>query len=353
MTTLPRVRAEELREAAGGDADAVDPDEVVQLLRYPEREVQRHAAAALLAVVTEHPSAGVNAVDRLAHLLSTLGSTDEADADPTEVAFGETLLLCLARVATAEPERVVSAGDPVVDRLPPGDPLAAAASVCALQLLEADPAAFVPHVERFTALLDADGASTRRHAAHALTELAATRPAVVAPSAAALRRRLDDEDTETVQKAASALGRVARVEPAAVAPALSDVLPLLDHRERGVRANAAGVLADVAEAEPGTVARHVVTLCDSLADDAVPVRRNVATALVRVMAERDAVTGPVEGGLIELLDDQDPTVRALACRAIGHIQSPAALELLRSTAQCDPEPAVRKAARWAIRRIAE
>jgi hypothetical protein len=354
VTTLPRTRARELREAAGSDADVVDPDEVIQLLRYPERAVQRDAAAALLGIVTEFPDAGSNAVDRLAHLLSTLEEAAPADeCEDDRAAFGETLLLCLARVATYDPDRVLTVRKSVLARLDADGEYASTASVCLVQLLDTDPAAFVPHVDRLAALLDAEAVPARRHAAHALSALAESHPAAVVPATDVLRRRLDDPDVETVQKATSTLGLVARSDADAVEPILPDVLVLLEHDEREVRANAAGVVADVAVDRPIAVSGHLPTLCDCLDDEAVPVRRNVATAFVRVAAAEGVLPGPAEGGLIELLDDHDATVRGLTCRALGHTASPAPLELLRSTAQRDDDPAVREAARWAIRRIVE
>lgn len=354
MTALPRTRARELREEVGTDADVVDPDEVIELLRYPDREVQRHAAAALLGIVTEFPSAGRLAVDRLAHLLTTLESAAPAEEDHTDrVAFGDSLLLSLARIATTDPDRVLPVREVVVSRLDPDDDLAASASVCLVQLLDADPAPFVAHVERLATLLDSKEPTIRRHTAHALTELAATHPTAVASATAALRRRLTDGDAETVKKATSALGLVARTDSGAVAPALPDVVPLLDHDDRAVRANAAGAVADVAETEAAAVNRYLAHLTDSLEDEAAPVRRNVAAAFLRVGAAAGTLPGPAQGALIELLDDHDPTVRALGCRVLGHIGSTAALELLRSTAQRDDEPEVREAARWAIERIGE
>ena len=348
-----RGRAEALRREAGADPDAVAPDEVVELLRYPERRVQRDAAAALLAILTEFPEAGTTVVDRLAHLLATLESAaPDAESEETRTEFGDTLLFCLARVATHDPERVLSVRDVVVARTDEADdPLAPTATVCLVQLVEAEPALFVPHVDRFASLLGAPAAPTRRHAAHLLTVLAERHPATAAGDVDALTASLDDDDAETVQKAASAIGMLARADADPVVEVLPDVIARLDHESRGVRANAAGVVADVAAHRPAAVAGHLGVLCDRL-DDAPPVRRNVAAAFARVAAEERVLPAPVDGALIELLDDPDPTVRSLACRALGHAESPAALELLRTAATGDPEGQVREAARWAVRRIA-
>lgn len=351
--TTPRARARSLRRVTGDDVNVVDPEEVVELLRYPERSVQRDAATALLTILTEYPEAGTTVVDRLAHLLQTLeDAAPDDESDETRVDFGETLLLCLARVATDDAERVLPVREAVLDRLkPPGGPYSPAASACIIQLVEADPGAFVPHVNRLAALLDADRGPTRRHAAHALCVLADAHPDAVAPVADALRSGLADDDTETVQKSTSALGLLARGDADAVVPLLPDVVARLDHEADAVRANAAGVVADVASGRPEVVGRHLDDLCDRL-DDEPPVRRNATAAFTRVAAQGGTIPTPSDGALIELLDDPDPTVRALACRAIGHVESPAAVELLRTTAAEDPDESVREAASWAVDRIA-
>lgn len=360
VSTEPRARARTLRERAGTDANVVDPHEVIQLLRYPDRDVQRNAAAALLGIVTEYPDAGRNAVDRLSHLLETLEESAPAEESVDErAAFGQRLLVCLARVATYDAERVLEERAVILARLDPDESacenptpgLTATASVCLVQLVAADPTVFAPHADRFVALLDAEETATRRHAAHVLSELADSHPAVVAPGAEALRDCLDDDDPETVTKASSTLGKLARESPDDVVAAIPTLVELLDHDAKRVRANAAGVVADVAANRPAAVSESLPALCDTLEDDADPVRRHVATAFTRVAATVGTVPNPVDGALIELLDDPDPMVRAQSCRALGHTETPAALELLRATARTDDEPGVREAARWATERI--
>lgn len=349
----PRARARSLREAAGADVHGVDQDAVVELLRYPERAVQRDAAAAMLALLTEFPTAGRKVVDRFSHLLVTLeGAAPSDEPETTRVEFGETLLLCLARVATHDPERVLAVREAILGRLrPPDGPYAAAASVCVVQLLEADPAAFVPHVPDLAALLGAADPAARRHAAHAFTVLADAHPDAVAHVSGALEDGLSAADPETVQKATSALGLLAAHDADAVVAHLSDVGPHLDHPVDGVRTNAVGVVAAVAGHRPGAVEGLLVDLVDRLDDDAPPVRRNAAATFARVAAQGESVPRPADAALIEQLDDPDPTVRALACRAIGHLDAPAAVELLRTTAADDPDVDVREAARWALERV--
>lgn len=349
----PHARARSLRQAAGADVHDVDTDAVVELLRYPERAVQRDAAAALLAVLTEFPAADTHVVDRLAHLLATLeDAAPPGECDAERVEFGETLLLCLARVATHDPERVLAVREAILDRLrPPDGPLVPAASVCVLQLLETDPAAFVPHVTDLAALLAVDDASTRRHAAHAFTVLADAHPDAVAPVSDALAVGLAAADPETVQKTTSALGLLARDDADAVVAHLPNVVARLDHSSDAVRANAAGAVADVAGGRPGVIDRHVGNLVDRFDDDAPLVRRNATATFARVAAQSGSVPSPADGALIELLDDTDPTVRALACRALGHVGAPAAVELLRTTSAEDPDRQVREAARWALEQI--
>lgn len=350
--SAPLERATRLRTAAAADPDAVDPDDVLELLRYPVRAVQRPAADALLSVVTAFPEVGRDAVSRLAHLLDTLDET-APDDEPRErrIAFGETLLLCLSRIAAAHPADVAPVRDSVVDRLnPAGGDLNAAASICLVQLVSGDPGLWVGEVDLFAKLLDADDDATRRHAAHALSEIAEEHPAAVAPALPAMEEACSAEDEEILKKVTATLGRLAWADAETAAPCLPAVTPLLDHEDVAVRANAVGTVADIAADCPGDVAPHLDAVTDLL-DDADPrVRRNATATLARVAAANEPLPTPIDGGLMELLDDPDMMVRTLACRAIGYHEVPAALELLRPMATDDPEAAVREAAQWAIDR---
>lgn len=345
--STPRDRARHLRDVATTDPDAVNPDRVLELLRYPERSVQRVAAEALLPLVTAYPSVGTGAVERLAYLLRQT-EPETADEPDAAVAFAETLLLCLARVATADPEAAVTARQEVLTWLDdPESPLAAPASVCLAQFVEDDPVSFVAHVDRFAALLDADEPAVRRNAAHLLVHLAGSHPTAVEPALPTLRDRLDDPDTETAKKAAVVLGLVARSSPDEVVSTVPALAAGLENEDRGVRANAVGALADLAGGKPEAVGEHSETLVDSLHDEAAPVRRNAAAALNR-LAQAQVDLGFAHGALIELLGDGDPTVRATACRALGEMGSPVALEFLRTMAEEDEVDAVRLAARRAL-----
>ncbi|MFB6222003.1 MAG: hypothetical protein ABEH90_11260, partial [Halolamina sp.] len=200
--STPRDRAQRLREAARDDPDAVNPDRVLELLRYPEREVQRVAAEAFLPLVTEHPEAGTGAVERLAYLLRTADPERAADREQA-VAFMRTLLLCLARIASVAPEKALNARTEVLACLDdPSGPLAAPASVCLAQFMEAGPASFIAHIDRFEALLDAEEPTVRRNAAHILAQLAGSHPGSVTSAMPTLGERLTDPDTETAKKSA-------------------------------------------------------------------------------------------------------------------------------------------------------
>lgn len=344
----PLDRARELREGAREDPDAVDPDLVVELLRYPRRPVQREAAEALLPIVTEHPTVGTAAVSRIAYLLRSVDieATDDPDA---ERAFAETLLLSLARIAGAAPEKALTAREEVLAFLDdPDEPLAAPASVCLAQFVEAGAASFVSRVGTFAALLEADSADVRRNAAHILTQLGATHPDALVDSVPALRDHLTDPDAETAKKAAVTLGLVAQRNSDAVAASAPALAAVLDADERGLRANAAGALADIAGWQPSAVRAHEAALLDRIEDDAAPVRRNAAAALTRLAEAGASMEGAAQRGLIELLDDPDPTVRVTACQALGYVESPMARELLRETAEDDGSSAVRQAAQRAL-----
>lgn len=346
--TSPRDRARRLREVAREAPDAVEPDSVLALLRHPERPVQRVAAEAFLQLVTAQPSAGEDAVERIAYLLRQ-SDPDEAEDPEAAIDFAETLLLSLARVAGVAPGKAFTARQEVLAPLEePDGPLAAPASVCLAQFAEADPVAFVVYVDRFAALLDAKEPTVRRNAAHLLTVVAGSYPGAVKPALPALRERLDDPDTETAKKSAVVLGLAARENPGELASAVPALARALDAESRGIRANAAGALADVADGRPDQVAEATESLVSRLTDNAASVRRNAAAALSRLAAADLDLEGPAHGALIELLGDPDPTVRATACRALGKLGSPVALELLRTRAEEDEVDAVRAAAERAL-----
>lgn len=348
--TSPRDRARQLRAVARERPDAVDPDRVLELLRHPEPSVHRVAAEALLPLVTAFPSVGEGAVERIAYLLR---QTDPEDAEDREaaIAFAETLLLSLARIATVAPVEAFTARQEVLGPLTePEGPLTAPASVCLAQFAEADPVSFVVYVDRFAALLEAEDPTVRRTAAHLLTVIAGCYPSAVEPALPELREGLADPDTETAKKSAVALGLVARESPGAVASTVPALAEALDAEERGVRANAAGALADIAEGRPGDVVEHTESLVSSLTDDTASVRRNAAAALSQLADADTDLEGLAHGSLIELLGDPEPTVRATACRALGKMGSPVALELLRTKAAEDEEEGVRLAAQRALGR---
>lgn len=342
----PLDRAERLREAAHEDPDAVNPDDVLELLRYPARPVQRAAADALLPIVTEHPESGTGAVGRIDHLLRTI----ERDAEPGEdtAEFGESLLLCLARIANADPEKALDAADAVLDILDPDDPLAVPASACLAQLVAARPEAFVHDVDLFIDLLEADDPAVRRHGVHVLVELGSEEPEAVTSALPQLGDCLSDE-AQTAQKAAVVIGQIARVDAEAVRSVLPELFDALDAESTGVRANVVGAIADLAGDLPHAVGERQGAIADRLDDDAASVRRNAAAALGRLADAGVEIDDPAEAGLVELLDDPDATVRVTACQVLGRLSSPLAAELLRAAADEDDELAVRKAAERALK----
>lgn len=363
--TTPLDRARELREAAREDPDVVNPDHVIELLRYPKRPVQREAAEAFLPLVTAHPIVGAVAVGRIAYLLRTaniedvdesLGDSsanrtqsDTAASSDAVLAFTETLLLSLARIAGAAPEKALTARQEVLRFLDdPDGALAAPASVCVAQFVEVGSASFVSHVDQFEVLLHAESPDVRRNAAHIMTQLGATHPDAIGDVVPSLRERLRDSDTETAKKAAVALGLAARGDGTALAESVPKLAGMLDADERGLRANAAGALADIAEGLPEPVSNHEEALLARLDDDAAAVRRNAAAALARLADAGASMEGAAQRGFVELLDDPDATVRVTVCQALGHVDSPVVQELLRQTADDDDSPAVRQAAERAL-----
>lgn len=335
-------RAAALRERARSDPGAVDPTAVLALLQEPDREVQAAATRALLAVLSAFPGVGVGAVDRLVELL-----------EGPDVPFEEELLLCLARVASVRPTETQAAREAALARLSRAE-LRGAASVFLAQLASHDPAPLVGHVDDFAALLRGDDSAAGRNAAHVLSQLARAHPVAVADAVSALADGAAAADDQTALKSLTALGAVADARPGRVVDILKTVVGRFEAGHDGVRANALGVAAAAASTEPAAVAPHLTAVVDRFDDPAARVRGNAAAVALRVgQTDPDGVDSSVTGGLTELVDDPDPTVRANACRALGHVGGPLAVELLRDRARSDPEPAVRQSATRAVERLSD
>jgi HEAT repeat protein len=219
------------------------------------------------------------------------------------------------------------------------------------RLAETDPATLEAHVDDMTDYLDADSAYVRRRTTRAAAALASVRPAAAVALVDGLTDRLADSSDPD---AAVALQRVAAEDPDAVLSHLAAIVTVLDDEgpvvvaasgtlaalagadaealaqpgvldrlfcllnddRSAVRRNAAVALAAIAEVDPAAVCAGADDL--PLDDDAPAVRRATAVALGTAgSACPDAVVDAAPG-LVALLDDADPGVRAGAAFALGH-----------------------------------
>lgn len=180
-----------------------------------------------------------------------------------------------------------------------------------------------------------------------------------------LSAALDDEDEETAAAAADALGALgartamgplyrAMDRDGLVGEAAADALARLIGT--GVAsADDLDVLAGATWPIEGAVARHlcrivgrlphpryVPQLVAMLGSADATVRVAAASALGRIAGAQDAV-----GALSFALADEDPRVRAAACRSLGALEAPEGIGPLLSATR-DPSPSVRSAAVGAL-----
>ena len=124
--------------------------------------------------------------------------------------------------------------------------------------------------------------------------------------------------------------------------ATSALLPFLDHPNDNIRASAAWAISEFKDP------RAVDELLSKLADDYPQVRIHAARALGDIPSARIVV-----GYLNEmLLNEPLAKVRVHVAHAIGDLADLASEDAIR-TALIDPDPRVRKKARWALREIEE
>jgi hypothetical protein len=100
---------------------------------------------------------------------------------------------------------------------------------------------------------------------------------------------------------------------------LEELLKMLEDRDRSVRGRAAAALAKLAESHPARLIRVIVRLQVSLVDDSAYVRWYMVYTLGKVGARFPGQSRGFLDALVTRLDDENPIVRILACKALGQV----------------------------------
>lgn len=368
-----RERAEAVRTVVESNPEAVDVDELTDLLVSESREARRAAFEAYQALASDRPSVADDVGDRLeTHLtddaadvreraaLTTAAFADENPGvvdglvpalrsigiDPAEpgreaaiVAIAKLAHVRLASITPAVDALVAICDDPVStpssardDLGGPGKSDAAAAlqperkrrdqarlhAIAALTLLAADdPAAVRSAAPSIASLLEDDHHLIRAGACEVLEDLATVYPASVEPFAPELAERAATDTKHPVPwRAADALVALDADRPEcvgeAVAPFASDLSRFLESADADRRRAGVALVADAALARPESIESMRPTLRDLLSDDDASVRMNAVIALGAAGTESDRST------VADLADsDPDERVRETATRVCG------------------------------------
>lgn len=341
----PAERARTLREAALDNPEAVDLDDLHEILTEPAAPPNAHGMAivALLQVTFSDVSPGSRFVPPLAKLLTR----PSLDADAV-------VLRCLRQLALDHPDAVLEHVDAIADRvtLDGGDVTKAATGCCTI-LVEDERAVFIDLAPTLSALLESEDAAIRRNAMYVLSQIAREYPDEVRPLVPQLVTDVTSRDSNYLKNLLSTLGHVTDAYPDAARPVLEELAHLSEDSDQAVRGNAIGLIADVAKQHPSDVAPYVETLEARLEDDEAIVRGNAASGVLHVAVENPDAVETAIPALVEILDDPDPSVRRATCKALAHLEATVAQEQLRSLAESDPEPSVREVAGWAVERLSK
>lgn len=293
LLELPTVRTLAAQADRGDvDAETVEAtiDALSDLLHHPQSSVHRIAALSGVVLAEAEPEVADRILDRLALLLG-------------ETVTERRAMEAIEYLATAAPDAVADRRSVALDRLNhPRDGIARHAAGTLLAVGTASPDCLVDEVPRLLTSLTEEfepvTPDPRSDHGDNVQELER-------------HSRIEHESSRLI--VARVVAAVAEARPEAVADAVveseaTDVLPsLFRDQQSTVRAAAVGVASHVAELEPETV------------EEAVP-------------------------ELIELLDDENETVRGGAIWTLGALDHPRATEGLRTASEDDPSEDLRELA---------
>lgn len=196
----------------------------------------------------------------------------------------------------------------------------------------------------------------RVHAIAGVAQISTERPDVVEPHRDALYELLEDEHHLVRAGACEAFVGVGQETPEAVEPAVPDLVDLVaNDTQHPVPWRAGEALVVACDSDPAVVGRELATAPERLRaflDSRDPQRRRTGLALAEAVANADAAAAtPLRQSIRELLDEDDPDVRATAARTLGAMGGTAPSPELVELAASDLDPDVRAAAGHAIRQF--
>ncbi|UTF52455.1 HEAT repeat domain-containing protein [Natronosalvus rutilus] len=315
-----RERAEAVRTAVESNPEAVDVDELADLLVSKSREARRTAFEAYQALVSDRPSVADDVGARLETHLTDDAADVRERAALTTAAFAD------------EHSGVVDGLVPALRSIgiDPAEPGREAAIVAIAKLAHVRPASITPAVDALVAICD-DPVSTP----------ASARDEGGGPgksdAAAALQPERERRDQARLH-AIAALTLLAADDPAAVRSAAPSIASLLEDDHHLIRAGACEVLEDLATAYPASVEPFTPELAERAATDTKhPVPWRAADALVALDAERAECVGeavaPFASDLSRFLESSDADRRraGVALVADAALARPESLESMRPT----------------------
>lgn len=282
-----------LVERAGSDPDAIDLEEIEDLLDDDWEEMRNTGLKVLVGLATDDPNRVVPFVDDVIDCLDESYGIARSHA-----------ALVLSLLADDHPDLVGPAIPTLIDNLDDPTPLYRyrAARAIARQS-QSTPESFVEHADALIdTLIDGPSVSKPEPATDAgQREIAQTKKEQLEPDFM--------RSAATKEVVANVLVEVAREDASVCSKRLSDLLP---------------VLSD---------------------DESVPHARGAIVEVIRhvVVADPDTLDATIDP-LLGLLDDDATFVRARAIRALGFAEATEAVDPLRTVAESDPDEDVRELA---------
>ncbi|WP_331232234.1 HEAT repeat domain-containing protein [Natronorarus salvus] len=322
------------------DPDSVDLEALYSVFQKPPVHVEEHADAIVaLMNVTRAGEPGERFVDEAIKALERPALNDALS------------LRCLRQLATVHPDEVAQHWDLISDRISTeSGPVTQAASGCCVELVDVIPAQILESIPTLSVLVEEGSDTTRINTMYVLSQIAHTYPHEIKPIVPQLFNKIGDRTAPEQVNALSALGAVTSEFPSAAVSVVDEVALVSVQGGPKARGNGLALLADIAKEHPDTVLEHSSVAISGLEEDDEFIHSNAAAVIIELAQCDSEAVEQAEQPLCELLSVSSPEARRNACRALGHLESTAALESLKTIVDTDPDPEVRQCAAWAIER---